>query len=56
MFSIFQTILYHFIVAEYFHIFYIFQKSYFKESWCYAISYLTVSSSLGLLFPVVWAF
>ena len=32
------------MVAKYFHKFYIFQKSYFKESWRF-----TVSSSLGLL-------
>ena len=35
------------MVAKYFHKFYIFQKSYFKESWRFAISYC--SSSLGLL-------
>ena len=44
MFEIFLTILYQFMVAKYFHKFYIFQKSYFKESYRF------------LLFPVVWAF
>ena len=32
LFEIFLTILYQFMVAKYFHKFYIFQKSYFKES------------------------
>ena len=32
MFEIFLTILCQFMVAKYFHKFYIFQKSYFKES------------------------
>ena len=32
-------ILYQFMVAKYFHKFYIFQKSYFKESWRFTISY-----------------
>ena len=39
MFEIFLTILCQFMVAKYFHKFYIFQKSYFKESWRFAISY-----------------
>ena len=39
MFEIFLTILYQFMVAKYFQKFYIFQKSYFKESWRFAISY-----------------
>ena len=47
MFEIFLTILYQFIVAKYFHKFYIFQKSYFKE--VDVLRLLTVSSSLGLL-------
>ena len=47
MCEIFLTILYQFMVAKYFHKFYIFQKSYFKESWC--LPFLTGSSSLGLL-------
>ena len=34
------------MAAKYFHKFYIFQKSYVKESWRFAIS---VSSSLALL-------
>ena len=40
MFEIFLTILNQFMVATYFHKFYTFQKSYFKESWRFAISYL----------------
>ena len=47
MFEIFPTILYQFMVAKYFHKFYIFQNSYFKESWRFAISYC---------FQLVWAF
>ena len=47
MVEIFLTILYQFVVAKYFHKFYIFQKSYFKESW--RLPFPTVSSSLGLL-------
>ena len=47
MFEIFLTILCQFMVAKYFHKFYIFHKSYFKESWRFAIF---------LMFPVVWAF
>ena len=39
MFEILLPMLYQFIVAKYFHKFYIFQKSYFKESWLFAISY-----------------
>ena len=39
MFEIFLTILYQFMVVKYFHKFYIFQKSYFNESWRFAISY-----------------
>ena len=39
MFEIFLTILYQFMVAKYFNKFYIFPKSYFKESWHFAISY-----------------
>ena len=39
MFEIFLTILYQFMVAKYFRKFYIFQKSYFKESWRFAICY-----------------
>ena len=39
MFQIFLTILYQFMVAKYVHKFYIFQKSYLKESLRFAISY-----------------
>ena len=39
MFEIFLTILYQFMVAEYFHKFYIFQKSCFKENCHFAVSY-----------------
>ena len=39
LFEIFLTILYQFMVAKYFHKFHIFQKSHFKESWRFAISY-----------------
>ena len=39
MFEIFLTILNQFMVAKYFHKFYIFQESYFKKSWRFAISY-----------------
>ena len=47
MFEIFLTILYQFMVAKYFHKFYIFQKSYFRK--IDVLPLLTVSSSLGLL-------
>ena len=39
MFEIYLTILDQVMVAKYCHKFYIFQKSYFKESWHFAISY-----------------
>ena len=39
MFEIFLTILYQFMVVKYFQIFSIFQKSYYYESWRFAISY-----------------
>ena len=39
MFEILLSILYQFIMVKYFHIFYIFQKSYYYESWRFAISY-----------------
>ena len=39
MFEIFLTILCQLMVAKYFYKFYIFQKSYFKESSRFAISY-----------------
>ena len=45
MFEIFLSILYQFMVAEYFHKFYIFQKSYLKLTFCHL-----------LLFLVVWTF
>ena len=47
MFEIFLTILYQFMVAKYFHKFYIFPKSYFRK--VDVLPFLTVSSSLGLL-------
>ena len=47
MFEIFLTILYQFMVAKYFHKFYIFQKSYFRK--VDILPFPTVSSSLGLL-------
>ena len=52
MFEIFLTMLYQFMVAKYFHKFYIFQKLYFKE--IDVLTFLTVSSSLGL--PIVCKF
>ena len=47
MFEIFLTILYQFMVAKYFHKFYIFQKSYLRK--VDVLPFPTVSSSLGLL-------